>query len=94
MKQLFRITLVLIVGLNVVPAARPVQSKAVVLDIKATMAASDTLTPDEQQLLDRALSPTATKDEKERAKKLCKKCKPCFDGNSCDLKCIKAHCAK
>lgn len=51
------------------------------------------LTPAEQQLLDRALAPGASAQDKERARSLCKKCKPCFDGNVCDLKCVKDHCA-
>ena len=60
----------------------------------ATTISATVLTPDEQRLLDRALAPNATAADKANAQKLCGKCKPCFNGNECNLQCIKDRCGK
>jgi len=64
-----------------------------VIAVAMTLSAS-VLTDAEQRLLDRALSPNATAADKAAAQKLCGKCKPCFNGNECDLNCIKKRCGK
>jgi hypothetical protein len=52
------------------------------------------LTDADKRLLDRALAPNATAAEKAQAQKLCNKCKPCFNGRTCDLMCIRRNCAR
>ena len=52
------------------------------------------LTDDDKRLLERALAPNATAADKAAAQKLCNKCKPCFNGKTCDLACIRRNCAR
>lgn len=69
-------------------------AKVITLIAVAMTLSASTLTDAEQKLLDRALSPHATPADKAQARKLCSKCKPCFNGNECDLQCVKKWCGK
>jgi len=52
------------------------------------------LTDADKALLDRALKPNASAADKAQAQKLCNKCKPCFNGRTCDLACVRRNCGR
>ena len=69
-------------------------TKVILVVAVAMSLSASTLTEAEKQLLDRALSPNATKADKEAAQRLCGKCKPCFNGNECNLTCVRDRCGR
>jgi hypothetical protein len=58
------------------------------------VAVSDDLTKEDREVLDRALSPNASKADREKAEKLCEKCKGCYNAGDCDIECVRENCGK